>query len=71
MLVLQTAGMPFSREAFICSQFSIGSILSTNPKLAVGTPSGSHAFLFRIFFICFASSSNSNGSMMVCCVSSL
>ena len=37
MLVLQTVGMPFSNASFIWSQISIGSILSTNLKLSVGT----------------------------------
>ena len=46
MLVLQTVGMPFSNAALISSQISIGSILSTNVKLSVGTPSWPHALLF-------------------------
>ena len=71
MLVLQTVGMPFSNSSFIWSQISIGSIWSTNLKLSVGTPSGPHALLFCIFFICFATSTSSNGYMTVCCSSSL
>ena len=42
-------------------------IVSTNLKCYVGTPVEAHALLFCIFLMCFATSTDSKGSMIVCC----